>query len=307
MERDHRINELAARQHSVVTAAQLRELGLSARTVDRRVQQGRLERVHQGVLRIGGSIATREQRALAACLAVGGVVAASHRCAADLWGLELGWDVEPPAELTVRASRAAAPPGVVVHRSVDLAPNDVVRHRGIPVTHPHRLLVDLGAVVPRATVARCLDDLVGRKLVSIAGVRATLDRLAARGRSGAGVLRDELDSRTADEQMSRTRLEALLFALARRCGLPAPVFQFPVEVDGHRRRIDFAFPELMVAIEVDGYESHSRYDVFEDDRVRANELELLGWTVLRFTWHQLRHRPDYVERVLRRAIAMALA
>ena len=74
---------------------------------------------------------------------------------------------------------------------------------------------------------------------------------------------------------------------------------------GRQRRIDFAIPSVRVAIEVDGYESHTRWDVFQDDRVRGNELELAGWMVLHFTWHQLTRRPDYVIRVLTQAIRLA--
>ena len=303
MDRDQIVNHLAAGQHALVTTAQLLEIGLSQRVIDGRVHQGRFERVHRGVFRIAGAPKTFEQEVMAGCLAVGGLVAASHRCAAHLWRLDLG-ACEVPVELTLAARRAPAPTGVQVHRSVDLTASDIVRLHRVPVTHPHRLLVDLGAVVPQPVVGWCLDDLVSRKVVTIAGVRATLDRVAARGRSGVSALRAELDERGTDEP-TRSRLEAMLLALAKRCGLPAPVFQYPILLGGRRRRIDFAFPELRIAIEVDGYEFHSRLEVFEDDRVRGNELELAGWTVLHFTWKQLRQRPDYVERVLRRALGLA--
>ena len=195
---------------------------------------------------------------------------------------------------------------MTIHRSLDLASSHIVRRRGVPVTTPLRLLVDLGAVVPQRAVEDALDDLVGRRIVTVAGVRRTLEQLAARGRSGCGVLREVLERRTGAElTMGRTRLEARLIDLCRQSSLEEPEFQYRVRLCGRNRRIDFALPQLRIAIEVDGYESHSRYDVFQDDRVRANELELAGWTVLRFTWHQLTERPDYVLGVLRRAIAAA--
>jgi very-short-patch-repair endonuclease len=303
MEIDRRISTLASRQHSLVTLTQLAELGLNTRTIGYRVEQGRLERLHRGVFRTAGAVMTNEQMALAACLAVGGLVAASHRCAAALWGLDL--PLESPVEVTVLGHRAPSPRGIVVHRSVDLTEADLTVRGGVPVTKPYRLLVDLGAVVTQAVVGNCLDDLVGRKVLTVAGVEAGLDRLGEHGRSGAGVLRAELERRQGAGPMGRTRLEALLFDLAQRAGLPSLVFQHPIRLGGRARRIDFAFPELRIAIEVDGYETHSRYDVFEDDRVRGNELELAGWTVLRFTWHQLRHRQDYVAGVLRRALSQA--
>jgi len=66
-------------------------------------------------------------------------------------------------------------------------------------------------------------------------------------------------------------------------GLPRPVQQHKLRVNGRTIRIDLAYPELRIAIEYDGWEYHSTRGAFDRDRARANELELLGWTVLRFT------------------------
>jgi very-short-patch-repair endonuclease len=298
------LHRLASAQHALVTTRQLRELGLTFEAIGRKVEHRQLERVHRGVYRIPGSVHTFEQTVLAACWAHGGTSAASHRCAAQLWDLDL-WGCIDVVELTTTSTRSHRLPGVAVHRSVDLSDEQIVSRHGVPVTSPLRLLVDLGAVVPPGSVSDALDDLVGRKVVTIAGARTTLERLSARGRSGCGILREILDQRTGRERtMARTRLEALLSDLCHRAGIELE-FQHPILLGGRRRRIDFAVPSLRIAIEVDGYESHSRYDVFQDDRVRANELELEGWTVLRFTWEQLTKRPTYVLDVLRRAISRA--
>lgn len=81
------------------------------------------------------------------------------------------------------------------------------------------------------------------------------------------------------------------------------VFQHPVG----RFRIDFAYPELLIAIEVDGYGPHASRAAFQRDRSRQNDLVALGWTVLRFTWADVVKRPDHVARVLRQAFARARA
>jgi very-short-patch-repair endonuclease len=60
-----------------------------------------------------------------------------------------------------------------------------------------------------------------------------------------------------------------------------------------------------VAIELDGFAFHSDRSVFEDDRARANELVAMGWTVLRFTWDQVVHRPAWVVSVIRRVLTRA--
>ncbi len=306
MNDERRIHSFTSMQRGLITRDQLRAAGLTDRMVESRLRGGRLEPVCREVYRLGGLPADRWRALLAGCLAVGGVVAASHRGAADLWGVEL--PVAPVVDISLRPNRSvrrvSRAAGVVVHRSIDLSPDQIVTRSRIPVTEPHRTLVDLGAVVPGRVVEDALDDMVGRKLVTIVGVRRSLDRLGARGRSGCGVLRAILDNRTGAERTTgRSRLEARMIRLCRSAGLPEPVFQHEVVVEGRRRRLDFAFPGLRLAIEVDGYERHSRFGVFEDDRARANGLELAGWVVLRFTWTQVTQQPDYVIGVLRAALA----
>ena len=66
-------------------------------------------------------------------------------------------------------------------------------------------------------------------------------------------------------------------------GLPRPVQQHEIRTNGRTIRIDLAYPQARIAIEFDGWTYHSTRGAFDNDRARANELELLGWTVLRFT------------------------
>ena len=58
--------------------------------------------------------------------------------------------------------------------------------------------------------------------------------------------------------------------------------------------IDVAFTEAKVAVEVDGWAWHVDVDRFRSDRRKGNALARAGWTVLRFTWHDLVRRPAYV-------------
>jgi very-short-patch-repair endonuclease len=305
---ERRIYQLTGGQHGLATRQQLRDIGMTDTMIRSRLEAGRLERVHAGVYRIAGRPTQPNELALAACLAADGLAASSHRTAARAWGVRIADD--HLTEITVAASRAGRlgrfAGGAIVHRSVDLTPDQVVVRDGVPVTDPARTLVDLGAVVRPVVVEWAFDDLLSRKLVRTDVVRRRLERLAARGRSGCGVLREILDARVGAElTIGRSRLEDLLLRLCRRAGVTEPVFQHPIQLAGRERRIDFAFPARKIAIEVDGYEFHTRYDVFEDDRIRGNELELAGWMVLRFTWNQLVRRPDYVVRVLRSALAVA--
>ena len=66
-------------------------------------------------------------------------------------------------------------------------------------------------------------------------------------------------------------------------------------------RVDFAYPELKLAIEVDGFAAHSTVDAFRRDRVRQNALVAAGWTVLRFTWPEVDACAPQVGQTIRSA------
>lgn len=175
----------------------------------------------------------------------------------------------------------------------------VMHHRfGIPTTTPMRMLADLGSVESAATVEGLLDRIEGARLVSIAAVEWELARLARPGRRGVGPLRQVLDRRALLETPPDGVLEPRFARLCRLAGLPAPVFQHLVG----RFRVDFAYPELLIAIEVDGYGSHSSPSAFQADRTRQNELVGKGWMVLRFTWADVVRRPERVARQIADAI-----
>ena len=55
-----------------------------------------------------------------------------------------------------------------------------------------------------------------------------------------------------------------------------------------RYRLDFAWPELRLAIEIDGFTYHSSSAAFDRDRRRQRKLELDGWRFLRFTAAEVR-------------------
>ena len=67
---------------------------------------------------------------------------------------------------------------------------------------------------------------------------------------------------------------------------------------------DSAWPAAKLVVETNGGAFHdSPTDRARDER-RDRTLEQGGWTVLRFGWNDLRHRPTSVRAVLRRALAL---
>jgi very-short-patch-repair endonuclease len=75
--------------------------------------------------------------------------------------------------------------------------------------------------------------------------------------------------------------------LAQRHALPEMEFQHQVRIGRRTFRIDAAYPELKLAIEIDGYEMRSSPEAFAADIERQNALVLEGWTILRFPWSRV--------------------
>src|SRR4051812_39489579 len=83
---DQRIAAIAARQHGVITVAQLLAAGLSHDTIERRARRGRLHRLYWGVYAVGHVALSYEGRALGAVLACGDHAALGLLHAACLHG-----------------------------------------------------------------------------------------------------------------------------------------------------------------------------------------------------------------------------
>lgn len=85
--------------------------------------------------------------------------------------------------------------------------------------------------------------------------------------------------------------------------LPPPVCEFPFDRTGGRKfRFDRAWPDQMVAVELDGGVwsggRHVRPRGFTEDCFKMNLAALQGWTVLRFTTEMLVRDPQQCLRVL---------
>src|SRR5690606_30624481 len=139
----------------------------------------------------------------------------------------------------------------------------------------------------------------------------SLDRVyrqhSIQGRNGCGALRDLLERHFGAEGAPDEVIEARCADLLVAAGLPAPQHQLEVvRPDGRRARFDLAYPELRIGIETDG-RVHAEEEVRQADAARQNQLQLLGWVVLHFTWEDVVHRPEQVVRVVRAAIERAVA
>ena len=278
---------LGRTQHGVVSRRQLLDAGFSTEEIRLLRNTGRLEPLHPQAYAVAGAPRIWEQMVIAALLAAGEGSYASHRSAARLWGL-LDQD-----DIDVTTHRHPRIFGVHVHRRT--GERAVTTRSGIRVSSPSETLVDLGAVTSFETVERCVDLAISKRLASRRSLLAAYWAVAARGRSGAGVLRKVLERRDDSDDVAESILEARMLRLLRRAGLPTPVCQFIVR-DGRRfvARVDFAYPAARLIIEVDGFDAHATAAQLRRDLERQNQLVALGYTVLRFTWRDIADAPDRV-------------
>lgn len=100
-------------------------------------------------------------------------------------------------------------------------------------------------------------------------------------------------------------LESLLRVLLWSSLLPRPVSQYVVR-DQHGAilaRVDFCWPALRLVVEADGFAYHSDRAAYRRDREWLNDLERLGWRVLRFTWEDVVSRPEHVLSLISECLA----
>ena len=94
-----------------------------------------------------------------------------------------------------------------------------------------------------------LDYALARRLVT----RAQLEARAT-GRKHDDILRELLDERPATARPMGSEFEACLFRALREAGLPLPVAHYRVLMpDGGEVFLDFAYPDVLLAIEADSF------------------------------------------------------
>jgi very-short-patch-repair endonuclease len=136
---------------------------------------------------------------------------------------------------------------------------------GIPLTMPARTLADLAHVATAAEVRRATREAELR---------------------GLPLNADHVSSKTDSD------LEDDFFALCGRYRVPLPEKNARIG----RYRVDFLWrPELLI-VETDGYLYHRGRQAFRDDRDRDVELELLGFTVVRFDDSRIDEDPAGIAR-----------
>jgi very-short-patch-repair endonuclease len=297
---EHALLAQAGRQHGAITRRQAMNLGMSSSAIVRRVSGGEWVQLFPGVYRLAAANCTWEQTVMAGCLAAGRGAVASHRSAGTLLGMP---GLPRWVEITIPRPRVVSVGGILAHQARVLPPRDVGELNGIPATTPARTIADLARIYPATKVGPMLDYALARRLVT----RAQLEARAT-GRKHDDVLRALLAERPATARPMGSEFEACLFRGLREAGLPLPVAQYRVLMDdGNEVFLDFAYPDLMLAIEADSYLWHASLADWQRDRARNNELVVLGWSILPLTYDLVVHIPAEAARQVGRALETRLS
>lgn len=105
----------------------------------------------------------------------------------------------------------------------------------------------------------------------------------APGRS-VRVLRTVVAARRDRYDAGESTLEARIRRVIDRKGFPAPAGQHWVRDDDFAVRLDFAYPDVKVYLEGDGFGFHRFASDLDRDVRKRNGLVARGWLGLHFTW-----------------------
>ncbi|WP_456566999.1 endonuclease domain-containing protein [Blastococcus sp. SYSU D00695] len=216
----------------------------------------------------------------------------SHTTALAVWGLI---PLDRPLHVTVDHSvRRAGAPDLLVHRRLRFTPGapQCVERNGLRITVLPRTLVDSWPLLPVPDRRPLLLDAARRGLVVAKDVRQALAERPNVG--GHRALAQTID---LIEDGCQSELEALgVLNVFRHRSLPRSVGQHRLVLPQGAVRLDRAWPEVKLAVELDGAKHHTSPADRRRDLARDTALAALGWVVLRFTYADVLRDPEAVRR-----------
>jgi very-short-patch-repair endonuclease len=281
------LNALFASQQGVVNLRQLLDTGCSRKTKNRMMERGDLIRVLPGVYRSASWPMGRDQLKVAACLR-NPAAALAFTTAGQEWGLRRMTD--PRLHVLVPHGVSPELDGVVVHRCRRIDEIDLVeRPGGLRVTSVARTLFDVGAIIGVNRLRSAVENAFDKEMVTFDSIADAVQRLYHRRRPGSLQIRTVMNSRSDWSTAVQSELELRMLEALRRAGIPTPTLQHVVRLgDGGAVRFDFAWPDLLLALEVDHAFWHSGSSESTKDKGRDRKLAGLGWLTLRVTDDDMR-------------------
>jgi hypothetical protein len=165
--------------------------------------------------------------------------------------------------------------------------------QGLPCTDAIRTLVDCAAQLKAIQVDAMVDAALAKRLISVNQLIEAVEAGGYHFTPGRKHLGERMAARGVTGSPHPSVLESHMSRLIQGFGLPFPRAEVHWGPD-RRYRLDFAYPELKLAIEVDGLIAHFSPEQQRYDLRRRNALVRQGWTVLYYTWRDVLEEPDRV-------------
>ncbi|MEV4312746.1 DUF559 domain-containing protein [Actinocrispum sp. NPDC049592] len=234
-------------------------------------------------------------RAAASILTTGPTAVLTSHTAVRLHGCEAA-DQAPVHVVVPYRRKVRSKPDMIVHHSA-WSVRDVVSVHGLPVLALEHALAEMLCRARSSTAFACLEQALAMRPAdsrrAFVGLVAdcVLSRADRRGSRRAASL---LELATG---LTESPAESWVLLMLADAGLPPPVPQYPiVGIDGTvRYRLDFAWPDLRIALEYDGYAAHEG----REGRDSSRDLDLMkrGWIVLRATSADLKDPNRLIDSV----------
>ena len=279
-----RVERILERHGGVATAAELQRYTSRAR-IRLALRRGRIVRDERGRYALpGADTALRKASELSGVLCLDS--AARHH------GWKLKRRPEQPAVAVPRKRKVIAERRQGMRLMyVDLQPREIV---GL-ATAPVRTVMDCAARLPFDEALAIADSALRVGAVTPRELVVAAREMPHRYRARCLRVALHADAR-ADNPF-----ESVLRAIA----LDVPGLDVRPQVwVGSTGRCDLADRVLRLAVEAESFEFHGLRRLLKRDCERYNAFVLDGWLVIRFAWEHVMFEPQYVDRVLRGAVAL---
>lgn len=290
------MSKLAKAQHGIVTRRQLLYYEVTRGEIESLIKKNLLIQVRGGIYRLSTTPVTWHQSALLAINLAGKNSLLSHESVLVLYGiLDFSRDnyyIKNRCDYTrdlihvTNLNRKYRDKQIYIHRSKIILPNDLNKtYKHIPHTSIERSIVDCSQQLSDTELSYSVERILQLKLATPNSFVETLDALPA----GPGREKDRISkliediSRDNDTKHVESILEKRTERLLKKHVKYPIKKQYEVKIQSHKFRLDFAIPQLKIAIEVDGYQYHAHRSAFDADRNRSSLLAIAGWKVLHIT------------------------
>ena len=291
-----RISALARLQHGIISRQQLLKSDVSKNEIIGLVKNKFLIQIRGGIYRVSTSPNTWYQSALIAINLGGKGSLLSHESVLKLYGI-LNFDKDSNylrnrPNYTRRLIHVLSnhkefrDKRIYIHKSRIVLLNDMSNvYKQIPHVSLERAIIDCSQQLTDTELSYAVERVLQIKLATPISFEETLDALPSgpgREKKRISKLVNEI-SKVNSVKHVESILEKRIERIIRRCVKYQLEKQYEVDIQSNKFRLDFAVPQLKIAIEVDGYQYHAHRSAFDADRNRSSLLTIAGWKVIHIT------------------------